>query len=63
MNRIEEVIKERVIEQVWLAQQLDKNYNIVNGYRNDKQLRMETCKSIIMLLDVYIKDRILDAKS
>ena len=32
MNRIKIVLKERGIKQTWLAEQLDKSYNTINGY-------------------------------
>jgi transcriptional regulator with XRE-family HTH domain len=32
MNRIKEVFEQKGIKQVWLADQLGKSYNIVNGY-------------------------------
>ena len=31
MNRIKEVLAEKGIKQKWLAEKLDKSYNIVNG--------------------------------
>ena len=32
MNRIKEVLEEKGIKQTWLAEKLDKSYNMVNGY-------------------------------
>ena len=31
MNRIKEVLKEKGIKQIWLADKLGKSYNMVNG--------------------------------
>ncbi len=31
MNRIKEVLEEKGIKQTWLAEKLDKSYNMVNG--------------------------------
>jgi len=31
MNRIKEILEQKGIKQVWLAEQLGKSYNIVNG--------------------------------
>ena len=32
MNRIKEVLEERGVKQVWLAEQLGKSFNTINGY-------------------------------
>ena len=32
MNRIKEVLEEKGIKQIWLAEQLGKSYNMVNSY-------------------------------
>jgi len=32
MNRVKQVIEGKGIKQTWLAEQLGKSYNIVNGY-------------------------------
>ena len=32
MNRIKEVLNQKNIKQVWLADKLGKSYNMVNGY-------------------------------
>jgi len=32
MNRIKQVLDQKGIKQIWLAEQLGKSYNIVNGY-------------------------------
>jgi len=31
MNRIKEVLKQKGIKQIWLADKLGKSYNMVNG--------------------------------
>ena len=42
MNRIKEVLEEKGIKQTWLAEQLGKSYNMVNGYvQNRQQPRIE----------------------
>jgi len=42
MNRIKEVLEEKGIKQTWLAEQLGKSYNMVNGYvQNRQQPRLE----------------------
>jgi len=37
MNRIKEVLKEKGIKQIWLANKLGKSYNMVNGYVQNRQ--------------------------
>ena len=53
MNRIKEVIKEKGIKQIWLAEKLDKSYNMVNGYvQNRRQPSLEDLYKIAKILDV-----------
>jgi len=40
MNRIKEVLKEKGIKQIWLADMLDKSYNMVNGYVQNRQQQL-----------------------
>lgn len=57
MNRIKEVLEERGIKQTWLAEQLGKSYNIVNGYvQNRQQPRLEILYAIADILNVDVKD-------
>lgn len=57
MNRIKEVLEERGIKQIWLAEQLGKSYNIVNGYvQNRQQPRLEILYAIADILNVNVKD-------
>jgi ribosome-binding protein aMBF1 (putative translation factor) len=37
MNRIKEVLEKKGIKQKWLAEQLEKSYNMVNGYVKNRQ--------------------------
>ena len=37
MNRIKEVLEEKGVKQTWLAEQLGKSYNMVNGYVQNRQ--------------------------
>ena len=60
MNRIKIVLKERGIKQTWLAEQLDKSYNTVNGYvQNRHQSRLEVLFEIAKILGVNLKDLIV----
>ena len=57
MNRIKEVLEEKGITQTWLAEQLGKSYNMVNGYvQNRNQPRLEVLFEIARILGVDPKD-------
>jgi putative transcriptional regulator len=57
MNRIKEVLEEKGIKQVWLAEQLGKSVNIVNGYvRNRTQPSIEVLYRIGEILQTDPKD-------
>jgi putative transcriptional regulator len=59
MNRIKEVLEEKGIKQVWLAEKLGKSYPIINGYvQNRKQPSLEVLFEIAKLLGVNAKDLI-----
>jgi transcriptional regulator with XRE-family HTH domain len=57
MNRIKVVLEQKGIKQVWLADQLGKSYNIVNGYvQNRSQPSIEVLYKIASFLDVDPRD-------
>lgn len=59
MNRIKEVLEEKGIKQTWLAEQLGKSYNMVNGYvQNRAQPRLEVLFEIAEILEVKPQDLI-----
>jgi transcriptional regulator with XRE-family HTH domain len=63
MNRIKEVLEEKGIKQTWLAEQLGKSYNMVNGYvQNRQQPRLEILYDIARILDVEVKDLLIEIK-
>jgi len=63
MNRIKEVLEEKGIKQTWLAEQLGKSYNMVNGYvKNRQQPRLEVLYDIARILDVEVKDLLIEIK-
>jgi putative transcriptional regulator len=63
MNRIKEVLEKKGIKQTWLAEQLGKSYNMVNGYvQNRQQPRLEILYEIAKILDVEVKDLLIDIK-
>lgn len=61
MNRIKEVLEEKGIKQKWLAEKLGKSYNMVNSYvQNRKQPRLEVLYDIAKVLDVNVKELLID---
>lgn len=63
MNRIKEILDEKGIKQTWLANNLDKSYNVVNGYVNNaRQPSVEVLYKIAELLDVSVKDLLIENK-
>lgn len=62
MNRIKEILEEKGIKQVWLADKLGKSFNTVNGYvQNRKQPSLEVLYEIADILNVDPKV-LLDTK-
>lgn len=63
MNRIKEVLEDKGIKQTWLAEKLGKSFNMVNGYvQNRNQPSLETLYKIADLLQVSVKDLLVDNK-
>lgn len=64
MNRIKEVLEEKGIKQTWLAEKLDKSYNMVNSYvQNRRQPSLDDLYKIAKILDVNAKDLLMDNKT
>ena len=60
MNRIKEVLEEKGIKQVWLAERLGKSFNTVNGYvQNRKQPSIEILYEIADILNIEAKELIV----
>ena len=61
MNRIKEVLDEKGIKQIWLAEQLDKSYNMVNSYvQNRRQPSIECLYKIAEILNIEAKELLTD---
>ena len=61
MNRIKEVLEEKGIKQIWLAEQLGKSYNMVNSYaQNRRQPSLEDLYRIAEILNVQVKDLLIE---
>jgi putative transcriptional regulator len=64
MNRIKEVLEQKGIKQIWLAEKLDKSYNMVNSYaQNRRQPSLEVLADIALILNVDIKELISSTKT
>ena len=60
MNRIKEVLEEKGIKQVWLADKLGKSFNTVNGYvQNRNQPSLEILYEIAEILNVNPKELLM----
>ena len=63
MNRIKEVLEEKGIKQIWLAEKLGKSYNMVNSYaQNRRQPSIEDLYKIAEILGVEAKDLLVESK-
>lgn len=63
LNRIKEVLEEKGIKQTWLAEKLGKSFSTVNGYTcNRQQPSLEVLHQIAEILQVSIKDLLIDEK-
>ena len=61
MNRIKEVLEEKGIKQIWLAEKLGKSYNMVNSYaQNRRQPSIEDLYRIADILEVSIKNLLVE---
>ena len=59
MNRIKEVLEERGIKQIWLAEKLGKSFCIVNSYVcNRRQPSLEVLFEMARILNISPKDLI-----
>ena len=63
MNRIKGVLETKGIKQVWLAEKLEKSYNMVNSYvQNRTQPSLEILFQIAEILKVDVKV-LIDSKT
>jgi putative transcriptional regulator len=61
MNRIKEVLEEKGIKQIWLAEQLGKSYNMVNSYvQNRRQPSIECLYEIAEVLNIEAKELLIN---
>ena len=63
MNRIKEVLEDKGIKQIWLAEKLGKSYNMVNSYaQNRRQPSIEDLYKIAEILGVEAKELLVELK-
>lgn len=61
MNRIKEVLEDKGIKQIWLAEKLGKSYNMVNSYvQNRRQPSLEDLYKISEILSVNVTTLLKD---
>lgn len=59
LNRIKEVLEERGIKQIWLAEKLGRSFCIVNSYVcNRRQPSLDVLYDIAKILEVHPKELI-----
>jgi transcriptional regulator with XRE-family HTH domain len=62
MNRIKEVLEQKGIKQIWLADQLGKSYNMVNSYvQNRRQPSIEDLYKIGKILNTEAKELLVNS--
>ncbi|GAB1452671.1 helix-turn-helix transcriptional regulator [Draconibacterium sp.] len=63
MNRIKAVLEQKGIKQIWLAEQLEKSYNMVHSYvQNKRQPSIDDLYKIAEILNVDIKELLVSNK-
>lgn len=53
MNRIKEILENKGIKQTWLAEKLDKSYNMVNSYVKNR--RQPSLKDLFKIAKKFIE--------
>lgn len=60
MNRIKEVLEQKGIKQIRLAEKLGKSFNMVNAYvQNRRQPSLEVLYHIADILEVDVKELLI----
>jgi transcriptional regulator with XRE-family HTH domain len=63
MNQLKGFLEERRIKQTYMVKKLEKSYNMVNAYaQNRQQPRLETLMEIAKILDIDVKELIISNK-
>jgi len=62
-NRFKGVLEEKGIKRIWLAEQLGKSYNMVNGYvQNRQQPILEVLYEIASILNIEVTGLLVKPK-
>jgi transcriptional regulator with XRE-family HTH domain len=63
MNRIKEILEAKGIKQTWLSDKMNKSYNMINSYvQNRRQPSIEDLYKISEILEVDVKDLLVSNK-
>jgi putative transcriptional regulator len=63
MNRIKEVLKDKGISQIWLAEKMEKSYPTINEYaRNKRQPSLEDLYKIAEILHIEASELLVKTK-
>ena len=64
MNRIKEILETKGIKQTWLSEQMNKSYNMINSYvQNRRQPSLDDLYKIAEILDVDVKELLVSNKT
>ena len=64
MNRIKEILDTKGIKQTWLSEQMNKSYNIINFYvQNRRQPSLDDLYKIAEILKVDVKELLVSNKT
>lgn len=64
MNRIKEILDLKGIKQTWLSEKMEKSYNMINSYaQNRRQPSLMDLYKIAEILDVDIKELLVSNKT
>jgi putative transcriptional regulator len=64
MNQIKIVLEEKGIRHIWLSEKLKKSYSMTNSYvQNSSQPSLEVLNKIVDLINIDIKDLIVNSKN
>lgn len=64
MNRIKEILELKGIKQTWLSERMNKSYNMINSYvQNRRQPSIEGLYKIAEILEVDVKELLVSNKN
>lgn len=61
ISNLTEVLEQKGIKQIWLAEKLEKSYNMVNSYaQNRRQPSLEYLYKIAEILNVQVSELLIE---